>query len=1034
MSSNTSNEEPPVQSNETPSTSSINNAATTDTTSQPQPNIPTAAPPSSAPLPRLGRMTVNIRGENPSGGDGYRTFGPAPPPNFPARGGPGGPPPMHVLQNPRVQAALFAAMQRQRALNMAGGAPASGSSGTTEGTFQLMVSGDSSWIVDSQGRRLSPLIPTAATGRAPAPGSVSSSANTAGSANATLNNASANASANANASASASASASTPSADNSNNIDASISFPIPEVNDMARSRISNAGVAVGSNSATAAPPRNQCEREAVCSQATSNNGPLPQQGQPETAPAPTPSVPATAPVRAAAAPQPTASTARHHHLIGGPNGLVFNFGGGGPPTATTQPAEAAVPAANTARQQQFIAGPGPNGLVINFGSGNGPQSLNAGGVRLSGNPFSAANAAHNGSGGPQPGYHTHNIQVGANHRMSINLPHLVAQPLPIETKPDDDNANGSSSRDTVTDLVDRELYECPICREILDDPSACGHSKDTKNETPGPPKPKCSGRFCYACILRVASTMHNNNPPKCPTCRCEFQKSDIVRDAALAEKMANSQKVVCIHRGCTELLPLNKVKEHESSLCKYMRMKCKYAQFGCAWRGTKLELEKHQGKDKSGGTQCTPINQPLPECPFGKVAGLIEQFRLNRALHDQQIQQQQQQITASLRIIHMQGQQLMNIQAKSVDNLLDVFTFAYISLCLPKRFAATKDTTWRHLFQSPVARCTLYNFFFVLPTIVLIVRVIMAELRGIFHTYYTKDASGNFTELNLLDLVQHDDFLDSFADFLMAVLISLMGVFVYLCFCSDNNGAGVIGGSSGSPTSWTHHEVSIPFFWKTEPIHRPIFRDSAALSLTCLYCICFTECFSKFADFLVCGVVSYASVTFTAALSVILEQAATPQSSNAAPSEEHYTNARVREVVLLATRYGLLLSIFGPQTMIDVVIHLKFFRHIIISNQLVAEPILLSLLEDDLDNTRSEISPNVVCAAYAVRASVFWALGNQAGRLWFISNLMMALVCTVGIKYCQTHILVKLGRDVGSGISQTAINAVLNNNTRKSLW
>ena len=145
------------------------------------------------------------------------------------------------------------------------------------------------------------------------------------------------------------------------------------------------------------------------------------------------------------------------------------------------------------------------------------------------------------------------------------------------------------------------LFTLVFETEFLQDPASCG---------------QCQSRFCLNCIRRVARMAGANTLAKCPTCRCEFSTSDIRRDSELRERMQRANTVECQYQGCSAQLSLNQVKSHEQS-CLFVPLKCRYATFGCDWKGTRQLLTEHESI-----------------CPLMQVSDLVEQFRQTRADHE----------------------------------------------------------------------------------------------------------------------------------------------------------------------------------------------------------------------------------------------------------------------------------------------------------------------------------------------------------------------------------------------------------------
>lgn len=80
--------------------------------------------------------------------------------------------------------------------------------------------------------------------------------------------------------------------------------------------------------------------------------------------------------------------------------------------------------------------------------------------------------------------------------------------------------------------------------------------------------------------------------------------------------MQRADTVICQYDGCNEQLSLNQVAVHEQT-CLFVPIKCRFATFGCEWKGTRQTLSQHEAT-----------------CPLMQVSGLVEQFRQTRANND----------------------------------------------------------------------------------------------------------------------------------------------------------------------------------------------------------------------------------------------------------------------------------------------------------------------------------------------------------------------------------------------------------------
>ena len=252
--------------------------------------------------------------------------------------------------------------------------------------------------------------------------------------------------------------------------------------------------------------------------------------------------------------------------------------------------------------------------------------------------------------------------------------------------------------------VTRSLY----CSEYMDEPVSCGQSQ-------------CSGRFCLACLLRVArapiaSTERRGMTPhpslrqaKCPCCRSDFTTCCITHDMELKAKMQswnNDQMICCSHPHCDRLFKLHELKQHEAA-CDRIVLQCRYMPLGCKWNGPKHALEHH---DKI-------------ECPYNKVQGLVDQFRLMKVVYDQQLNQLSSQVVALNHMMQVQNDTLVMVQSnRNVYDAVDVLSLVYMCLCYPIRFLINKDL-WRQMFKSVQARVAVYNALCCLPMALIVVKV-----------------------------------------------------------------------------------------------------------------------------------------------------------------------------------------------------------------------------------------------------------------------------------------------------------------------
>jgi Seven in absentia protein family len=301
----------------------------------------------------------------------------------------------------------------------------------------------------------------------------------------------------------------------------------------------------------------------------------------------------------------------------------------------------------------------------------------------------------------------------------VPLTPLEAQAIPY-VRPNDvtENMEGGGS-DAEDDQYDK--YRCTICYEFLANPSSCG---------------KCSSRFCYACLVRVATTNNSTTvaavPPnlnqvsKCPGCRTLLMVEGIVRDTALQEELrAANLQVLCGYPGCGQRLPAASVKEHELT-CEYTPLRCKNSTLGCTWNGVRKNLAHHLSH----------------HCPLERVAGLVEQFRQNRADHQSAILALQRGQSMSSQLTQVNSD-LVRRLLPSPTNIFDLVNLAYTASCTTPYFLYSSDV-WRSFLGPPGAaesRAMLSNLLYLLPTIFNVCRVRAGNLM-----------SSGFSSMNLTSL------------------------------------------------------------------------------------------------------------------------------------------------------------------------------------------------------------------------------------------------------------------------------------------
>lgn len=203
-------------------------------------------------------------------------------------------------------------------------------------------------------------------------------------------------------------------------------------------------------------------------------------------------------------------------------------------------------------------------------------------------------------------------------------------------------------------ILDLDQFKCSICFELMKEPVGCG---------------KCAGRFCRVCLetaLKVkngdSSESHvdnegvSNTIQKCPTCRVEFDQNQIQIDEVLQQKLLNLCETIgpvgCRFCGCYESIPsLLEVSCHES-VCQHVRVACRFAPYGCNWKGPRLDLVEHE----------------LVECTLARLPDFLEQYRSFKQKTQQDVQALQHRIVNLTTVIDAQQHQLHRISMQSNSN------------------------------------------------------------------------------------------------------------------------------------------------------------------------------------------------------------------------------------------------------------------------------------------------------------------------------------------------------------------------------
>jgi len=301
---------------------------------------------------------------------------------------------------------------------------------------------------------------------------------------------------------------------------------------------------------------------------------------------------------------------------------------------------------------------------------------------------------------------------------------LEAQPLPfphrhyrpVASNVDDGDSKPAADGSGGDDDGALDEYECKICFEILHEPRGCG---------------SCPNRFCKECLEQVWKTAvrHPNvavadlaalridtsrKAGKCPCCRAPFSLDDLQGDDDLVENM-KARKVICPFPGCHDEILLTDLKSHEAT-CGHQPVKCKYAPYGCDWTGLRKDLDAHEKCD----------------CPYGRISKLVEEVRILKASHEQQVVRMQMNISRlSHQVASNRGNGTGNggggygmISSEDPGSLFDCLKFAALCLSSPNKIISNKFA-WNK-FACASVQAKLVNTATVLPLVIWSLRVSFA--------------------------------------------------------------------------------------------------------------------------------------------------------------------------------------------------------------------------------------------------------------------------------------------------------------------
>lgn len=409
----------------------------------------------------------------------------------------------------------------------------------------------------------------------------------------------------------------------------------------------------------------------------------------------------------------------------------------------------------------------------------------------------------------------------------------------------------------------------------------------------------------------------------------------MVPDITLQNEIARcTETVTCPFAGCGKELQIGLLKSHEET-CPYLRVRCRYADWGCGWTGRRMDLERHDAH----------------ECEFrGGLGALVERFRQGDARAGHILQQHHMQIGATSQMLAMHARQLMMVRGRNAADVLDVARLAYEASLFPGRFSAMREV-WSGMINSLEARCITCNAMLLVPSLLLVLRVFLRGFQLIsnvqLHTLSEVDA------WHLTDRV------------LLSLIVAMLGVLCVVCFFIDTKGS----------TGWTIYNVRhfVP--------GQPILRDLAAVCMAAIH-ISAIEFLGIHPGVVLWHCVAVLTAGYAPFVSRIIEKNASD------PSEAGTVeSARAWPVAGFGLRYGLAMAVVGFAPTANAVALLRLCKQVAgLSPKVTAE---------DTECFLTQVSGAVLWAISSlITAFVYRTTGKDVDELieaWLDAGIDLAL-------------------------------------------
>lgn len=468
-------------------------------------------------------------------------------------------------------------------------------------------------------------------------------------------------------------------------------------------------------------------------------------------------------------------------------------------------------------------------------------------------------------GGPSPNNRP-------QHPQQPGLPRLEPQVLPDSQQRQEEQKHENEEK-----FGD---FKCSICYDVMKDPSGCG---------------KCSARFCFECLKKVAqSGATDNNNIRCPMCRSPFDSDDIQRDVSLRRRMEEAPPAPCRYQDCEELCPLTRISEHEAS-CPHVRVQCRYKPFGCAWTGKRGELSYHEEN----------------ECYLSKVSGFVDMHRHMQAEYSHRFAHLHQNLAAMGGML--EAQRMRERQLICSSNIFHMAQFVLTITCCTPHFLLNRND-WTPFYLTARGRAKVLNCVSLIPIGVFLLKAISTS----YQQFLWRASNKLDTEDKILDLI------DAVLNFLIT---SCLAIIICLSFFVDGGSAetwkplplpnwwphflGGNGGSNGDATTGTEGTQ------KTTNV----LEYGVTLAFASIFAV-ILEFYGSVVRAICLWFFMLATTTvFPALLNAMSELLNSPSPAANPPTvEKVISSGRAVKPLLFGIRYGPLAAAFGPLACVDAAI------------------------------------------------------------------------------------------------------------------